>query len=587
MRKYAFCVEGRRALMRAASFGGMLTLASFAGCSSDSSRFSDYGYDNGFAFSSTGSLQSDNNGGNYGYAGYSRNNYYSPSYGSTRSDVSRNELPPLNGISAYASTDVASSSSASNNSGRNGRSSSGGGSYKVADETNFDGPDAYTGSYGPPRRPNGYDRPNGYYGNGYRERAEPYDSNGRYGGPDSYHGSGYDNRVEPYESSGYRGRPGPYEGKRITVAPGDTLYELSRRYGVSMEALSEANRLNGHRIHPGQELIIPNGSNGDENWRGRRGSVGNGGDYYAAAEGRRNMGGPGEDNDGCPNCYKVQPGDTLFTIGKRYGLGPAHIAYYNKIPVNTPLQPGQTLMIPSPNGDQQGPVAGGQYDNRGVPLRHGRRFAAVKPGNGNTDAGNLNGKHAPGVADNGNGHASSAAADVSNGDNHETGQDTKLAAKAPEKLAAATDGGTKDCEDLLANPMPRAGDNFRQLVDGLIISKFGPKDDGTYNDGINIAVPKGTVVKAAENGVVTYVGSEISGFGNLILIQHAGNFVTAYAHNDEVMVKRCDIVKRGQPIAKAGATGSVSKPQLHFEVRQDSKPVDPEKFFTTTAQAQQ
>jgi murein DD-endopeptidase MepM/ murein hydrolase activator NlpD len=117
-------------------------------------------------------------------------------------------------------------------------------------------------------------------------------------------------------------------------------------------------------------------------------------------------------------------------------------------------------------------------------------------------------------------------------------------------------------------------------VQGLITAKFGSRQDGSFNDGIDFSVPKGTPVKAAENGVVAYAGNELPGFGNLVLVRHAEGYVTAYAHNDEVLVRRCDVVKRGQVISKAGATGKVSQPQLHFELRKDSKPVDPEGFFS-------
>jgi murein DD-endopeptidase MepM/ murein hydrolase activator NlpD len=117
-------------------------------------------------------------------------------------------------------------------------------------------------------------------------------------------------------------------------------------------------------------------------------------------------------------------------------------------------------------------------------------------------------------------------------------------------------------------------------VKGLIVAKFGSREDGSFNDGIDFSVPKGTPVKAAENGVVAYVGNELPGFGNLVLVRHADGFVTAYAHNDEVLVRRCEVVKRGQIISKAGATGKVTKPLLHFEIRKDSKAVDPEAFFS-------
>jgi murein DD-endopeptidase MepM/ murein hydrolase activator NlpD len=131
----------------------------------------------------------------------------------------------------------------------------------------------------------------------------------------------------------------------------------------------------------------------------------------------------------------------------------------------------------------------------------------------------------------------------------------------------------------LPAPEPMSGNSFRWPVQGRIISEFGTKADGGHNDGIDVAVPLGTLVKAAENGVVAYAGDELKGYGNLVLIRHANNWVSAYAHNDEILVKRGDQVRRGQVIAKAGRTGQVSQPQLHFELRKGSRPVDPTKFM--------
>jgi murein DD-endopeptidase MepM/ murein hydrolase activator NlpD len=116
---------------------------------------------------------------------------------------------------------------------------------------------------------------------------------------------------------------------------------------------------------------------------------------------------------------------------------------------------------------------------------------------------------------------------------------------------------------------------FRWPVKGRVIAGFGAKPDGSHNDGVNIAVPLGTEVLAAESGVVAYAGSELNGYGHLILIRHDNGWVTAYAHNDQIMVNPDDRVRRGQVIAKAGKTGSVEQPQVHFEVRQGSLPVDP------------
>ena len=99
------------------------------------------------------------------------------------------------------------------------------------------------------------------------------------------------------------------------------------------------------------------------------------------------------------------------------------------------------------------------------------------------------------------------------------------------------------------------------------------------NDGINLAVPEGTPVKAAEDGVVAYAGNELKGYGNLVLLRHSNGFVTAYAHASEVLVKKGDVVKRGQVIAKSGQTGTVTSPQLHFEIRKGSVPVDPAQYL--------
>ena len=121
--------------------------------------------------------------------------------------------------------------------------------------------------------------------------------------------------------------------------------------------------------------------------------------------------------------------------------------------------------------------------------------------------------------------------------------------------------------------------SFRWPVRGRLIAGFGSKPDGTQNDGINLAVPEGTPIKAADDGVVAYAGNELKGYGNLVLISHANGFVSAYAHASDLMVKRGDTIKRGQVIAHAGQTGNVTSPQLHFEIRKGSTPVDPTQYL--------
>jgi murein DD-endopeptidase MepM/ murein hydrolase activator NlpD len=161
---------------------------------------------------------------------------------------------------------------------------------------------------------------------------------------------------------------------------------------------------------------------------------------------------------------------------------------------------------------------------------------------------------------------------------------------AAPKVAQAEPPQTARVVTPAADPLPEpatgsapANNNavsFRWPVRGRVIAGFGPKPNGQQNDGINVSVPEGTPIKAAEDGTVAYAGSELKGYGNLVLVRHSNGFVTAYAHASELSVKKGDAVKRGQVIGKAGATGNVTSPQLHFEVRRGATPVDPAQYLT-------
>lgn len=120
---------------------------------------------------------------------------------------------------------------------------------------------------------------------------------------------------------------------------------------------------------------------------------------------------------------------------------------------------------------------------------------------------------------------------------------------------------------------------FMWPVKGRLISSFGAKGHGVKNDGINIGAPKGTPIKAAEKGIVVYAGNELKGYGNLLLIRHEKGFMTAYAHADKLSVKTGQVVDKGEKIATVGTTGDVKTPQLHFEIRQKTKPTNPKKYL--------
>ncbi len=153
-------------------------------------------------------------------------------------------------------------------------------------------------------------------------------------------------------------------------------------------------------------------------------------------------------------------------------------------------------------------------------------------------------------------------------------QSAHLAQANPQPDEPATEAPIKASEATGALP------TFRWPVRGKVITGYGAKTNGKSNDGINLAVPEGTPVKAAEDGVVAYSGNELKGYGNLVLVRHSNGYVTAYAHASELLVKRGDTIKRGQVIAKSGQSGEVGSPQLHFEIRKGSQPVDPLQFLS-------
>jgi murein DD-endopeptidase MepM/ murein hydrolase activator NlpD len=149
---------------------------------------------------------------------------------------------------------------------------------------------------------------------------------------------------------------------------------------------------------------------------------------------------------------------------------------------------------------------------------------------------------------------------------------TAVVAPAPAAVSAPAPLSSDVAADVAAADVSQG---IKWPVQGPILSSFGPKGSGLNNDGINIGAPKGSPVVASASGTVIYAGDEMKGFGNLVLIKHQGDMVTAYAHLDRVLVKKDSAVAQGDMIGTVGKTGNVPSPQLHFEVRQSGKPVDP------------
>ena len=141
--------------------------------------------------------------------------------------------------------------------------------------------------------------------------------------------------------------------------------------------------------------------------------------------------------------------------------------------------------------------------------------------------------------------------------------------------AGAAETGASAAAVVSTGPIP----HFSWPLEGRILSDFGAKPGGRYNDGVNLKTSAGTAVRAAADGVVAYAGDAVAGFGNLVLIKHADGWVSAYGHNEAVLVARGDRVRQGDVIARAGATGAVDEPQLHFELRRGRAAIDPVKLL--------
>ena len=252
-----------------------------------------------------------------------------------------------------------------------------------------------------------------------------------------------------------------------------------------------------------------------------------------------------------PGTVIVQRGDTVYGLGRRYGIAPQEIIASNRLAPPYTLEIGQRLTMP---GGRKHTVRRGETVY-GISRAYGVDMSELT---------RLNGIRAPYTLEIG---------DVLN-----LPPQTRVAVASSSGRSTAGPRNTP-AKNPVPAPPPRATGGFIWPARGRVISTFGPKQQGRHNDGINIRVPRGTGVKAAQSGVVIYAGSGLKGFGNLVLIRHSGGWVSAYGHNDSLAVKRGEKVSRGQVIARAGSSGSVTEPQVHFELRKGTRAVDPKKHL--------
>lgn len=275
-----------------------------------------------------------------------------------------------------------------------------------------------------------------------------------------------------------------------------------------------------------------------------------------------------------PGRHLVMPGDTVSGLAQRYGVPMAQIIRLNGLKPPYRIYVGQVLEIGPP------PAAAGRQHivQRGetlshIALRYGLRLDQLIAANPGIEPERLlvgqpvrlppETARPVAVAENA-ASSSKPAAEAATGD----------ATSPPPQATAAT---ARRAAEVKAPPLSPEG--FLWPVEGRIIDRFGAKPNGQRNDGVNIEAPEGTPVRAAESGVVVYAGESIPAFGRMLMLRHAGGLLTAYAHNRTLLVTVGDVVQRGQVIARVGATGDVSRPQLHFQIRKGTEPVDPVAFL--------
>ncbi len=352
-------------------------------------------------------------------------------------------------------------------------------------------------------------------------------------------------------------------GQRYSVIAGDSVDSLAKQFGVPVDVLIQANDLSyPYELRPGEQLVIP-----------------------------------------VSGSYVVAPGDSMYHIAKQHGTTVEALAQINGIAPPYTIRVGQQLILP-----------GGALNSAAADQGATTTLAPTTPGPTLSGAGSSTvttealppppgGAAAPALAPTSTASSTAVAvlpppplppvnpAAAPPPASESSGTTPALApivpAPAPSTTSSATTSGgstanpppaasgSSETAAVPPQPVGRGSGKFLWPVNGKIVSPFGPKDGGSHNDGINIAAPLGTPVRAADNGVVVYAGNELRGFGNLLLIRHADGWVSAYAHCDALLVKRGDQVKRGQVIGRVGQSGNVSAPQLHFELRKGAEAVDP------------
>lgn len=358
-------------------------------------------------------------------------------------------------------------------------------------------------------------------------------------------------------------------GTPVTMQQGDTLNSLSSRYGVPVSALMAVNGLsNVNQAQPGQQIMIP---------------------AYNAVQGNKASAGPVAGSviqrQASAAASQPMPAMTTQAIPARPAAAAPPISQPAKVAAAARQVTPSTVSeaekraaaklkeLKAPKAPAK---AADDEDEDDTPAVSKKKAEAAKK------AAEVKAAEAKAKAD----AEKLKAAKIAAAKKAKLEDETVTTASIPEAKPAAKAQPLPpkpEVEKEAAAPAPSATESsdasFRWPAKGRVISGFGARGTGGANDGINIALPEGTPVRAAEGGTVVHADDALKGYGKLVLIRHPNGYVSVYAHNGEINVKRGESVKRGQVIAKSGQSGNVTAPQLHFELRKGATPVDPTKHL--------
>lgn len=289
---------------------------------------------------------------------------------------------------------------------------------------------------------------------------------------------------------------------------------------------------------------------------------------------------------GSTGIHSVLPGENLYTIAKRYNLPLQDIALVNHLSAPFALPPGTRLKLPPPReykakvGDSLSSIARlfntspsqvARLNRLSAPyaLRAGMVVRLPPPQK------EMAARAQPVTTPDPTPSTAHSIVSPSPSFDDVLARNTQqglLPAHTPPQATTQTPVSAHSATQKIP---PRAAGKFLRPVGGKIISAYGPKPGGLFNDGVNIAAPKGAPVRTAENGVVVFAGDGLKGFGNLVLVRHEDRWISAYGHLGRILVKRGQVLKRGESLGSVGTSGSVDSPQLHFELRRGTEPLNP------------